>query len=161
VRAVAPQEELDRTVNAIKNAISTRLALQHIFTRARSHRAQVTRVSRAVSHHVATLRGAAQFTVHPGPQTGSRVCRSHSVGERRWRQKRKEANIKQTNKQTNKQTQRRYLKSSIPAFQALSLGAVGNLRRRKEKRITVASGSSRQQQLGRHGTSSSLKKNWP
>jgi hypothetical protein len=126
VRAAAPQEELDRAVNAIKNAISTRLALQHNFTRARSHRDPVTRASRAVSHHVATLRGGAQFTVHPGPQTGSRVCRSHSVGEKRWRQKRKEAN------QSNKQTQRRYLKSSIPAFQALSLGAVGNLRRRKE-----------------------------
>ena len=43
--------------------------------------------------------------------------------------------------QKSKQTQRRYLKSSIPAIQALSLGAVANLRRRKEKRITVASGS--------------------
>ena len=43
------------------------------------------------------------------------------------------AKQKRGHHQNNKQTHHRYLKSSIPAFQALSLSAVGNLRRRKEK----------------------------
>jgi hypothetical protein len=142
VRAVAPQEELDRAVNAIKNAISTHLALQHNFTRARSHRAQVTRVSRAVSHHVATLRGAAQFTVHPGPQTGSCACRSHSVGERHWRQKINESNIIQTNKH-NADTSRAASQRSRPSAWAPLATCGGEKKRGSQWRRGAADSSSR------------------